>query len=130
YYDRQDRAGGDGKLTFVSRIKYAMDAITSFSYKPLRLCFALSLVSIALVPVVSIVAVFVSSSLAVLGLGLAACILLIAGVLLFCLGILGEYVGRVYDEVRARPLSIIRSVYYARDVVSENSETAKIYRVA
>ena len=37
YYDRQDRAGGDGKLSFISRIKYAMDAITSFSYKPLRL---------------------------------------------------------------------------------------------
>jgi glycosyltransferase involved in cell wall biosynthesis len=39
YYDRQDRAAGDGKLSFVSRIKYAMDAITSFSYKPLRLAF-------------------------------------------------------------------------------------------
>ena len=35
-YDRQDRLGGEGKLTFLSRIKYAMDAITSFSYKPLR----------------------------------------------------------------------------------------------
>src|SRR6516165_1724243 len=41
YYDRQDRAAGDGKLSFISRIKYAMDAITSFSYKPLRLSFAL-----------------------------------------------------------------------------------------
>src|SRR6202041_474071 len=42
YYDRQDRAGGEGKLTFLSRIKYAMDAITSFSYKPLRLSFVLA----------------------------------------------------------------------------------------
>src|SRR6202012_4656904 len=41
YYDRQDRAAGEGKLSFISRIKYAMDAITSFSYKPLRLSFAL-----------------------------------------------------------------------------------------
>jgi len=41
YYDRQDRAAGEGKLSFMSRIKYAMDAITSFSYKPLRLSFAL-----------------------------------------------------------------------------------------
>jgi len=39
YYDRQDRIGGEGKLSFVSRIKYAMDAITSFSYKPLRFSF-------------------------------------------------------------------------------------------
>ena len=42
YYDRQDRAGGEGKLSFMSRIKYAMDAITSFSYKPLRMSFALA----------------------------------------------------------------------------------------
>src|SRR5579862_6850884 len=41
YYDRQDRAGGEGKLSFMSRIKYAMDAITSFSYKPLRMSFVL-----------------------------------------------------------------------------------------
>src|SRR6185437_14275207 len=41
YYDRQDRLAGDGKLSFISRIKYAMDAITSFSYKPMRLSFAL-----------------------------------------------------------------------------------------
>ena len=42
YYDRDDRVGGEGKLSFVSRIKYAMDAITSFSYKPLRFSFVLS----------------------------------------------------------------------------------------
>ena len=41
YYDRQDRAAGDGKLTFMSRIKYALDAITGFSYKPMRLSFVL-----------------------------------------------------------------------------------------
>src|SRR5580692_6057314 len=40
-YDRQDRLAGEGKLSFLSRIKYAMDAIASFSYKPLRLSFAL-----------------------------------------------------------------------------------------
>src|SRR6201997_482936 len=45
YYDRQDRLGGDGKLSFISRIKYAMDAITSFSYKQLRLSFGLFCVS-------------------------------------------------------------------------------------
>ena len=39
YYDRQDRASGEGKLSFISRIKYAVDAITGFSYKPMRLSF-------------------------------------------------------------------------------------------
>ena len=43
YYDRQDRLGGEGKLSFMSRIKYATDAIMSFSYKPIRLSFVLML---------------------------------------------------------------------------------------
>jgi dolichol-phosphate mannosyltransferase len=130
YYDRQDRAGGDGKLSFVSRIKYAVDAITSFSYKPLRLCFALSCLSLLLVPVFGIAAILVGGSLAALGLSLAAAIFLIGGLLLLCLGILGEYLGRVYDEVRERPLSIIRNVYYASEMVEDNAERTKIYRVA
>ena len=130
YYDRHDRAGGDGKLTFVSRIKYAMDAITSFSYKPLRLCFALSCLSILLAPVLGVIAAFVGVPLAALGLSLAAAGCLVAGFLFFCMGILGEYLGRVYDEVRARPLSIIRNVYYASEMVSETTERTKIYRVA
>lgn len=130
YYDRHDRAGGDGKLTFISRIKYAMDAITSFSYKPLRVCFALSGLAIAFVPVLGIIAAFVSAPLATLGLSLAAAGCLVAGFLFFCMGILGEYLGRVYDEVRARPLSIIRNVYYASEMVSETTERTKIYRVA
>src|ERR1700679_1036914 len=45
YYDRQDPLAGEGKLSFISRIKYAMDAITSFSYKPLRLSFGLTFFS-------------------------------------------------------------------------------------
>ncbi len=49
-YDRQDRAGGEGKLSFLSRIKYAMDAITSFSYKPLRLSFGLAVSGAELLP--------------------------------------------------------------------------------
>lgn len=130
YYDRQDRAGGDGKLTFISRIKYAMDAITSFSYKPLRLCFAMAGLLLLLVPVVSILAAFVGGPLTALGLGLGAAMLLVGSIVLFCMGIIGEYLGRVYDEVRARPLSIIRNVYYASEMVSEGTEQPKIYRVA
>src|SRR5207302_7280307 len=46
YYDRPDRAGGEGKLTLMSRFKYATDAITSFSYKPLRVSFAFAILSL------------------------------------------------------------------------------------
>jgi len=130
FYDRQDRAGGEGKLTFLSRIKYAMDAITSFSYKPLRLCFALSVFSLALVPFLGIIAIFAGGPLASLGLALAAAIFLAGGLTLLCMGILGEYLGRVYDEVRRRPLSIIRETYYATEIEGEAADRSKIYRVA
>ena len=94
YYDRQDRAGGDGKLSFMSRIKYAMDAITSFSYKPLRLSFALFGLSGSAAVLMMLMMLAVKSPVTVAA-----------------LGVLGEYVGRVYDEVRNRPLSLISQVH-------------------
>src|SRR5512146_1974310 len=54
YYDRKDRAGGEGKLSFLSRIKYALDAITGFSYKPLRLSFALGIPAICLALIIAL----------------------------------------------------------------------------
>ena len=111
-YDRQDRAGGEGKLTFLSRIKYAMDAITSFSYKPLRLSFVLAGFAVSVAVVLAVCAVLSKSSVNPLGYGVAAAIFLVGGLLLLSLGVLGEYLGRVYDEVRSRPLSIINKVYH------------------
>jgi polyisoprenyl-phosphate glycosyltransferase len=115
YYDRQDRLAGDGKLSFLSRIKYAMDAITSFSFKPLRLCFALSCVLMSAVVLLGILAFFAGSALSAAGLGIAAAVFAVGAMLLFCLGVTGEYLGRVYDEVRSRPLSIINKVFYANE---------------
>jgi polyisoprenyl-phosphate glycosyltransferase len=108
YYDRHDRVGGEGKLTFLSRIKYAMDAITSFSYKPLRMSFALASLLIFFALFSGLGALISSNSW---GYGMAAAIFLTGGLMLFSIGILGEYMGRVYDEVRARPLSFINTVY-------------------
>lgn len=113
YYDRNDRLAGDGKLSFVSRIKYAMDAITSFSYKPLRLCFALSSLSAFIVAILALGALLAKSPIDTVGLSVTAAIFMVGGMLLLCLGVLGEYLGRVYDEVRGRPLSLINKVYQA-----------------
>src|ERR1700735_3576371 len=115
-YDRQDRAGGEGKLTFLSRIKYAMDAITSFSYKPLRLSFGLAGFAISVAVILALCTVFSKSAVNPLGYGVAAAIFLVGGFLLLCVGVLGEYLGRVSDEVRRRTLSIINKVYYASDL--------------
>jgi dolichol-phosphate mannosyltransferase len=123
YYDRHDRVGGEGKLTFLSRIKYAMDAITSFSYKPLRMSFVLASLLIFLALVLGFAALVSSSSL---GYGMAAAIFLTGSLMLFSIGVLGEYLGRVYDEVRSRPLSLINSVYEpaavsSRQLIGEHS---------
>ena len=126
YYDRHDRVGGEGKLTFLSRIKYAMDAITSFSYKPLRMSFVLAGLLGVSAMCLWIAALISSSSL---GYGIAGAIFLTGGLMLLCIGILGEYIGRIYDEVRARPLSIINKVYdpaavSSRQLASDQSPAA------
>lgn len=111
YYDRQDRAAGEGKLSFLSRIKYAMDAITSFSYKPLRLSFALFCFSICVAGLLAFFMLLSKSPVNTAGFAVAASVFFVGGLLLLCMGVLGEYLGRVYDEVRSRPLSIISTVH-------------------
>jgi len=111
YYDRQDRAAGDGKLSFISRIKYAMDAITSFSYKPLRLSFGLFGFASCMSALLLFCMLLASNPVATAALGVASAVFFVGGLLLLSLGLLGEYVGRVYDEVRSRPLSLINHVH-------------------
>ena len=109
YYDRQERVGGEGKLTFLSRIKYATDAITSFSYKPLRLTFLFAAFAFLTAGVLETSALFSQKNAVLYGLSGGFCLMGSFGLL--SVGILGEYIGRVYDEVRQRPLSIINRVY-------------------
>jgi glycosyltransferase involved in cell wall biosynthesis len=122
YYDRQDRIGGEGKLSFVSRIKYAMDAITSFSYKPLRLSFVLAALGFFMAALFGIVGLLSDTNGMLYG--LLAAIFLMSSLPLFCVGILGEYIGRVYDEVRQRPLSIINETYRSEKARSAADLTA------
>lgn len=111
YYDRQDRAAGEGKLSFVSRIKYAMDAITSFSYKPLRLSFGLCGLATSMAVLLALCIALPLGPVAMAGFGIASSVFFVGGLLLLSIGILGEYVGRVYDEVRDRPLSLVSTVH-------------------
>jgi len=124
YYDRQDRLAGDGKLSFVSRIKYAMDAITSFSYKPLRLSFGFFGFSASTAALLAFSMLLSSNPVATAALGVASAVFLVGGLLLLSVGVLGEYVGRVYDEVRSRPLSLIANVY--RTQVKISSQISRV----
>jgi len=124
YYDRQDRAAGDGKLSFLSRIKYAMDAITGFSYKPLRLSFALFVLSLGVSLLLAIAILFARSPIDAAALGVACAVFLVGGLLFLSVGVLGEYIGRVYDEVRAHPLSLISQVHRAGIPITTHADGA------
>src|SRR5579863_1220093 len=93
YYDRHDRLDGEGKLSFISRIKYAMDAITSFSYKPLRLSFALFLMVASMSALMLLCMPFSGSMIAATGFGVGAAVFFVGGLMLLCMGVLGEYLG-------------------------------------
>ena len=119
YYDRADRAAGAPKQTLLKLVKYAMDAIFSFSYKPLRLGMVLGGLVLAFSLFLSAVAVGnVMFRLKYFGIipgsghiGTMLAILYLGGVQLICMGLLGEYIGRIYDEVRRRPLFLIHKLH-------------------
>jgi dolichol-phosphate mannosyltransferase len=103
-----------------------MDAITSFSYKPLRLSFLLTGLGMFAAAVAATASLVSRNVMNHSEYGIVASIFLTGSMLLFCIGILGEYIGRVYDEVRDRPLSIISEVYSPAQV-SEQYLAAKEY---
>ncbi len=113
YYDRQDRLSGEGKLSFMSRIKYATDAIMSFSYKPIRLSFVLCCLATCGALLLGLAAMISSSPIRAAALGVECAVFFMGGLLLLTTGMLGEYLIRVFDQVRDRPLSIISQVHRA-----------------
>lgn len=114
YYDRQDRLAGDGKLSFMSRIKFAMDAIMSFSYKPLRLSLGLFGFSSCMAFILGVGMLLSTNPMKAAALGIGCAVFFVGGLLLLSMGVLGEYIGRVYDEVRDRPPSLISYVHRAQ----------------
>ena len=110
-YVRAERYAGETKYPLKKMLKFAMDGITSFSYFPLQLATYIGFVA-ALLAVLGIVITIIlrlSGSHAFLGQATTlVSVLFLGGVQLICLGILGEYLGRIYDEVKGRPLYIVR----------------------
>jgi len=119
YYERADRAAGKPKQTLLKLFKYAMDAIFSFSYKPLRLGMALGGTILACTLFLSLVSlgntIFHLKWFGIVPgnghIGTLLAILFLGGIQLVCTGLLGEYIGRIYDEVRRRPLYLVHKVH-------------------
>jgi dolichol-phosphate mannosyltransferase len=109
-YRRAARFAGVTKYPFRKMLKLALNAITGFSYFPLQLAtyigFIAAGLSIIMIPVVIIIRALSETQFLGQATTLVA-VLFLGGVQLISLGMIGEYLGRVYDEVRGRPLYIV-----------------------
>jgi dolichol-phosphate mannosyltransferase len=110
-YKRAARVAGETKYPFRKMFRLAINAVTSFSYFPLQVAtffgFISAGIAILAIPVVAYMRITGSQAFFGQASTLIA-VLFLGGVQLISLGILGEYIGRLYDEAKGRPLYIVR----------------------
>lgn len=110
-YVREERFAGETKYPLKKMIKFALDGITSFSYKPLKISTTLGvlvcILSLLYLAFVIVAALVTGKAFSLWCVGLSA-ILIIQGIVLLMLGVVGEYMGRMFDEIKGRPIYIVR----------------------
>ena len=117
-YKRAARKAGETKYPFRKMLKLALNAITSFSYFPLQIATYLGFISagISALAIPVVIGLRLAGSNAFFGqASTLIAVLFLGGVQLISLGILGEYLGRIYDEAKDRPLYIVRKKPSPRD---------------
>ncbi len=111
YYKRGPRYAGATKFTVGKMTRFAMDAITGFSYAPLQLAtwmgFFVAILSVLAIIVVVLLRLFGPADPLLGQATTLVTVLFLGSVQLISLGIIGEYLGRIYDEVKGRPLYLI-----------------------
>jgi glycosyltransferase involved in cell wall biosynthesis len=119
YYDRLERTDGETKYPLAKMLAFALEGITSFSVKPLRI---VSLIGISIFFISCFLALYSIISFFYLGTvpgwtSITLPVYFLGGIQILCIGIIGEYLGKVYQEVKSRPRFIIEKV------VRKNSST-------
>lgn len=125
-FNREKRYAGVTKYPLKKMMKFAFDAITSFSYKPLRLASYAGVLLSAVSFVYLLVVLYLRIFTKITNPGWASTLvvnLLFNGIILIILGIIGEYVGRIYDEAKGRPLYIVRETINVEE--TENTRTRR-----
>ena len=119
FFDVSDRFAGSSKYTVSKMLLFAIDGITSFSIKPLRFIsligFVVFLVSMIMGLYVLFIAIFTNRAIP----GWASTVLpiyFLGGVQLFSMGVLGEYIGKIYGETKRRPRYIIQTQVDSKNV--------------
>ncbi len=110
-YDRQERAAGESKYPMRKMLSLALEGLTSLSIKPIRLITGLGLVSM-LISLVMLVVFLVQYFMGLTVPGWPSLIISIwalCGLQLFCMGILGEYIGKIYLETKRRPRYMVET---------------------
>ena len=121
-YDVSERRSGSSKFSYRSLVSFALDGILAFSTLPLRWMLALGAL-VALVALIYAVAAVIIGVLSFSGVGidtppgwatLAAAVTFLGGVQLIAIGVLGEYVGRIYEQTKGRPVFIVKEASDSR----------------
>ena len=123
-YQRAERFAGDTKYPLSKMLRLTLDAITSFSYLPLRLStyFGFFLAFVSLLGIIVTTVLRLSGNNAFLGqASTLVAVLFLGGIQLIFLGIIGEYLARIYDDVKARPLYVVSKVYGFDDLDDPHS---------
>lgn len=116
-YERAERFAGESKYPLKKMLAFAADGITSFSVKPIRLVFSAGVI-VFLVSIAMLLYALIAKLLGHTSAGwtsLMGSIWLIGGIQLLSLGVIGEYIGKIYNETKRRPRFIIESVLNDKD---------------
>lgn len=109
YFDCNDRFAGESKYTLRKMLNFAIDGITSFSVQPLRIITILGLlcVGISIAEMIYILVAYFQGNVIRGWASLLFSVWFLGGLLLFSVGVVGEYIGKIYKEVKRRPRYII-----------------------
>lgn len=112
YYERNERVAGRSKYPLKKMLSFAIDGITSFSIKPLRMITSIGFIILLLsfgILIYSIIMKIIGNTVS--GWTFIVCsIWLIGGIQTLCLGVMGEYIGKIYNETKGRPRYIIENI--------------------
>jgi dolichol-phosphate mannosyltransferase len=130
-YERAERFAGETKYPLRKMLRLASTAITSFSYLPLRIAtyFGFGLAGLSLIGIILTIVLRLAGNHFFEGQATTlVSVLFLGGIQLIVLGIIGEYLGRIYDEVKDRPLYIVSRAYGFINPVAQNTVADATYK--
>ncbi len=130
-YDREKRNAGETKYPYRKMLRFALDGMTSFSNLPLKLASILGYLT-SFLAFLYACSVFIQKALGGTVQGWATImvgVLFLGGVQLICLGIIGEYIGRIFNETKRRPLYIIEEVFESKNNGEEKEGVGHVTRL-